>query len=285
MTTLICAGVAVATAALTGVRNTCFLDRCVPVNTTRLEHVMPSFGSADCDAQCVKLGANEFIGSADDWVPRGDLMIAVPSATATLLRKSHLIDSDAEAKLPSHSTARATSGQVAKMQRKWQATDGGERLHVLEFPHPEMYGSGPGCNPTPPPTPPPPPPPHHCQENYCAGLDQQYPVSADTQVLYKSTYTVPAIPETFDPDAMTFYLYYNLIMDHHEDPIGKYNQFVPQLTLGGSFCNGTGAPEYLPAPSSLNPLKTWYIQVRRIAALPAWRWREVRPTCRVCVGW
>jgi hypothetical protein len=37
--------------------------------------------------------------------------------------------------------------------------------------------------------------------------------------------------------------------------------------MGDSFCNGTGPPEYLPAPSSLNPLKSWYIQAQYFFAL------------------
>lgn len=45
-------------------------------------------------------------------------------------------------------------------------------------------------------------------------------------------------------------------------PTGTYNQFVPQLMLGNSFANGTGPPEYYPAPSALNPLRSWYVQAQ-----------------------
>ena len=35
-----------------------------------------------------------------------------------------------------------------------------------------------------------------------------------------------------------------------------------QLMLGNAFANGTGPPEYYPTASSLNPLKSWYVQAQ-----------------------
>ena len=45
------------------------------------------------------------------------------------------------------------------------------------------------------------------------------------------------------------------------------NPIYSKLTLGDSFCNGTGPPDYLPSASTLNPLKTWYIQAQYFFAL------------------
>jgi hypothetical protein len=250
----LCLGAALLVAGSAASISACIMDRCVaaPRSTT-----IRSYDSENCDQHCSALGMNEYFARASEWVPRGDLMIAAPRVVAdgVWLRKSPFHDNDSD----NDAVFLSSAGKLAKMQRKWHPKDGARddnAMHVLEYPHPD---SGPGCNPTPPPTAPTPAPPSHCQENYCAGVSAQYPVQAGVDVNYTSTYTVPAIPETFDPDSMTFYLYYNLVMDHAADRIGKYNQFVPQLTLGGSFCNGTGPPEYLPSASSLNPLKTWYI--------------------------
>jgi hypothetical protein len=123
--------------------------------------------------------------------------------------------------LPAYLKLHAGAGAVGKMLRRWKGSQDGPRsqaMHVIQYPHPDH---GPGCDPTPPPTPPPPPTPAQCHPSICAGSSNAYAVSADVDVSYASTFSVPPIPGTFEPDAMTLYLYFNLVNDHYEDHIGR----------------------------------------------------------------
>jgi len=248
----------------------CVLDRCVLIGDgvrSISQHGL-ELSQVDCEG-CDQLAEDEFLAFAADWSPRGSggRLLATPAGVGeTRLTKQ----------IPFHPVSLSVSvtrGMWAKDMSTVThrhatvvaASEAGARnvsfrMMLVRYPHPE---EGPGCDPTPPPTPSPPPPPAHCQENFCAGNSGFYPVAPFGDkggAKYTSEFTVPEIPQTFQPDEMTFYLYYNLVLP--TGSIGKYNQFVPQLTLGQSFCNGTGPPEYLPTACELDPLHSWYIQAQ-----------------------
>lgn len=78
--------------------------------------------------------------------------------------------------------------------------------------------------------------------------------------MYYSEFDVPPIPEVFDPLAMTYYDYFNIWWTDLP-PGGYFNQFVPQLYLGGTLCNSSNA--VVEDGTAYNPrykaLSTWHL--------------------------
>ena len=67
----------------------------------------------------------------------------------------------------------------------------------------------------------------------------RYPSTQDMR--YYVEFTVPPLPS--EPGG-TYYIYYNMFFD--PDGYDNYNQFVPQLMLGGTLCGDHGPPDYTP---------------------------------------
>ena len=86
-----------------------------------------------------------------------------------------------------------------------------------------------------------PAPPPPCRAGLCAGPNARYPTAPS--VVFYSEMTVPELPEDFGPKTpLTDYLYYNIVFDSAGASAkgGHFNQFVPQLMLGGCLTNSTG---------------------------------------------
>jgi hypothetical protein len=209
-------------------RYSCVLGRCVPV-LHAFEHAVTA--SPNCDGHCPPLESDEYFALAKDWSQfahsgQDDLVIAAPPAAEATDSGTWLLQ--AQPAVGSHAHVddwlklKVRPGVAAQLIHRWHAPEP-EQLastsdkrflgynqsdmsphHIVKYPHPYH---GPGCDPTPPPTAPTPGPTPKCSRNLCAGNSEtQYPVQRSVQVEYSSNFTVPPLPETFNPDEMTLYL-------------------------------------------------------------------------------
>ena len=216
----------------------CVSGRCVAMGAPSGALISP----ADCGDGCPPLGTHEYLAARRHWLPRRGLgLVAVPPNVATddtvqeeELRKDLLDDggSSSAARSLRGEQGRskcARAGAVAALVDTSSASSGSgdADLIVLEYPHPRDRLGDPTCGTFPPTPAPSPPPPPTCQENICAGPDGPAFRAETAGVNFTSTFTVPPIGSTFEADAATLYLYYNLVMDPGD--AGTYNQFVPQV--------------------------------------------------------
>ena len=65
----------------------------------------------------------------------------------------------------------------------------------------------------------------NCRVNLCSGPGHRYP--ANTNMSFYAEYTIPPLPAEYTAQ-QTYYIYYNIFFG---DPYGKFNQFVPQLSI------------------------------------------------------
>jgi hypothetical protein len=112
--------------------------------------------------------------------------------------------------------------------------------------------------------------PPTCRAGLCAGAGVRYPTGPG--IVFESVYNIPELPASFGPDTtLTDYLcvqssvlhldlacpelhglhvhsYFNIVFDSAEAQAkgGHFNQFVPQLMLGGCLTNSSGPPDYHP---------------------------------------
>eukprot|EP01048_Picozoa_sp_COSAG05_P026402 COSAG05_NODE_7184_length_845_cov_0.963807_1_plen_200_part_01 len=108
-------------------------------------------------------------------------------------------------------------------------------------------------------------PPPSCRAGLCAGANSRYP--ARPGIVYYSEMNVPDLPVKFGPETgLTDYLYFNIVFDSAEAQAkgGHFNQFVPQLMLGGCLTGSSGPPDYKPVFSRL---EKWAIGAQYFFAL------------------
>ena len=82
----------------------------------------------------------------------------------------------------------------------------------------------------------------------------RYPTNGNPETNYYAEFNIPPLPSSFNPNQITFYIYFNMFFDGLG--IDEYNQFVPQLMLGGCLCNSTESPDYKPIWCTFTD---WYI--------------------------
>jgi hypothetical protein len=102
-----------------------------------------------------------------------------------------------------------------------------------------------------------------CDAGFCVGPHRCYPTTVALD--WYAEFDVPPLPKTFDANAMTDYIYFNIFFGYgndHDNPnypaclphcsgdgFGRFNQFVPQLMLGSALCNSTNEK---PDPTNKN---------------------------------